>query len=115
VNRQVLRLLLKQAFPESASDQRRVVARMAGDLADSGRYREVKQRGLTPQAVVANLEDAADEYSLLERWNWWIGALDLAHGSHDEFRVRGVSESGSTSGSGSESEFDSEPGFDVDG
>jgi hypothetical protein len=111
VNRQVLRLLLKQAFPESSPDQRRVVARMAGDLGDSGRYREVKEQELTPQAVVSNMEDAPDDHGLVERWNWWIGALDLAHGEYVEFRVRGVSESESESGSGS----GSGSGFDRDG
>jgi hypothetical protein len=24
---------------------------------------------------------------LPERWNWWLGALDIAHGGHAEFRA----------------------------
>jgi hypothetical protein len=87
VNREVLRLLLRQSLPESDVDERRVVARQAGDLADSGAYEGDAGTVLTPQAVVENLADAPDEYDLVERWNWWVGALDLAHGGYDRFRV----------------------------
>lgn len=79
-------LLLKQSFG-STEDQRRVVARAAGDLADSGRYESDKGAALTPQRIVENLSDAPDE-SLVARWNWWMGALDLAHGGYREFEVR---------------------------
>jgi len=88
VNRQVLRLYLRQAFPDSTDKERRIVARFAGDLADSGRFREAKGTSLTPDTVVENLQDAPEGMDLPERWNWWMGALDLAHGSHAEFRVR---------------------------
>ncbi len=88
VNRQVLRLYLRQSFPESSAEERRVVARLAGDLADSGRYREVKGTSLSPDTIIENLGDAPEGTSLPERWNWWVGALDLAHGGHAEFRVR---------------------------
>jgi hypothetical protein len=87
MNRQVLRLLLKQSF-EGSTDERRVVARAAGDLADSGRYRADKDASLTPQVVVENLSDASDDHDLVERWNWWMGALDTAHGGYGEFLVR---------------------------
>jgi len=81
-------LLLRQSFPESSVDARRVVARQAGDLADSGVYDADAGLALTPQAIVENLADAPDDHALVERWNWWMGALDLAHGGYERFRVR---------------------------
>ena len=87
VNREVLMLLLRQSFPDSTVAQRRVVAREAGDLADSGRYDADAGVALTPQAIVENLAEAPDDRDLVERWNWWMGALDLAHGGYDRFRV----------------------------
>ncbi len=82
-------LLLKQAFG-STTDQRRVVARTAGDLADSGRYRADNGAALTPQLIVDELSDAPDDHDLVERWNWWMGALGVAYGGYDEFVVRRV-------------------------
>lgn len=84
-------LLLKQAFGGTES-QRRVVARAAGDLADSGRYREDNGAALTPQRIVDELADAPDDHDLVERWNWWVGALGVAYGGYDEFLVRRVPE-----------------------
>jgi hypothetical protein len=43
---------------------------------------------LTAETVVSNLEDAPAEYSLAERWNWWIGSLDLSYGGYRRFSVR---------------------------
>jgi hypothetical protein len=88
VNREVLMLLLRQSFPESTVPERRVVARQAGDLADAGRYAADKGVALTPQAIVENLADAPDDHGLVERWNWWMGALDVAHGEYGRFSVR---------------------------
>ena len=88
MNRDVLTLLLRQSFPESAVNERRVVARQAGDLADSGAYDADAGVALTPQAIVSNLAEAPDDHGLVERWNWWMGALDLAHGGYERFRVR---------------------------
>lgn len=65
----------------------RAVARQAGDLADSGRYQRDVGTPLTPAAVVRNLEDAPDE-GVAAKWNWWMGALELAYGGYAEFQVR---------------------------
>lgn len=66
---------------------RRVVARQARDLVDSGQFRADMGRELTVDVVVENLKDAPDDLSLPEKWNWWVGALDLAYGGYDRFRV----------------------------
>lgn len=65
----------------------RVVARQARDLADSGRFAADMGRELTAAVVVANLRDAPDDLALPEKWNWWMGALELAYGEYDRFRV----------------------------
>ncbi len=66
----------------------RAVSRQARDLADSGRVAEDLGFELTVDAVVSNLRDAPDDHALVERWNWWLGALDLSHGGYLRFRVR---------------------------
>ncbi|MFB6200621.1 MAG: hypothetical protein ABEI98_01275 [Halorhabdus sp.] len=66
----------------------RVVARAAGDLADSGRYAADFQTSLTIDVVLANLRDAPDDSTVDERWNWWMGALELSHGGYSQFDVR---------------------------
>jgi len=86
VNRERLEREL-EAF-EGSADARRVVARQARDLADSGRYEADFDATLTPETVVANLRDAPVDHDLAERWNWWIGALDVSHGGYDQFRVQ---------------------------
>jgi len=65
-----------------------VVARQARDLADSGRLQEDLGVEATAETVVSNLEDAPAEYSVVERWNWWIGSLDLSQGGYQRFSVR---------------------------
>jgi hypothetical protein len=65
-----------------------VVTRQARDLADSGRYAADIGGELTVETVVRNMADAPDGYSLVERWNWWVGSLDLSHGGYERFRVR---------------------------
>ena len=67
---------------------RRAVSRQAQDLADSGQIETDMQYRLTADAVVANLADAPEEYTLVERWNWWMGSLDLAFGEYHHFHVR---------------------------
>jgi len=66
----------------------RAIARQARDLDDSGRIEADMGYRLTVEAVVSNLADAPAEYSLLERWNWWIGSLELAFGAYQRFHVR---------------------------
>jgi hypothetical protein len=69
--------------------ERRVVARQARDLDDSGRPERDRGHPLTVADVVANLADAPDG-GPAERWNWWLGALETAHGGYAEFQVRRV-------------------------
>ncbi|MFB6147238.1 MAG: hypothetical protein ABEJ08_06075 [Halobacteriaceae archaeon] len=88
MNRSVLALLLRQSFPDSDVGERRVVARQAGDLADDGRFRDDTGEALAPQRVVEGLSDAPDDRPLVERWNWWMGALDVAHGDYARFAIR---------------------------
>jgi hypothetical protein len=66
---------------------RRVVARQARDLADSGQFEVHMDRELTAAVVVENLRDAPESLALPEKWNWWMGALELAYGGYDRFRV----------------------------
>lgn len=66
----------------------RAVSRQARDLADSGRIEEDLEYRLTVEEVLSNLDDAPDEHSLVERWNWWIGSLELSFGEYQRFRVR---------------------------
>jgi len=73
---------------EGSDAARRAVSRQARDLADSGRIEAELDYELTVDAVVANLQDAPDDHSLTERWNWWIGSLDLSHGGYQRFAVR---------------------------
>lgn len=86
MDRERLREELETAFGGTPG-QRRAVARAAGDLADSGVYRADVGTALSPSSVVAELRDAPDECDLVERWNWWIGALDLAYEGYERFRV----------------------------
>jgi hypothetical protein len=67
---------------------RRAVSRQARDMADSGRIEEELGYELTVETVVSNLADAPAEYGLIERWNWWVGSLELSHGNYQRFRVR---------------------------
>ncbi|EMA32386.1 hypothetical protein [Halobiforma nitratireducens] len=68
------------------SQERRVVVRQAVDLADSSQYRENAGTALTTALVVSELSDAP--YGTpADRWNWWIGSLDLAYGGFARFRI----------------------------
>lgn len=87
MNRELLDLRLQKTLG-GPSDERRVVVRQAGDLHDSGRYAETHGEELSVDVIVANLGDAPDEFGLVDRWNWWVGALDLAYGGYDDFRIR---------------------------
>ena len=86
MNREVLEHRLKQAF-EGAEREFRAVVRMAGDLHDSGSYREDTGSSLSPEAVVEHLGDAPED-SVADRWNWWMGALEFAYGGYADFQVR---------------------------
>jgi hypothetical protein len=86
VDRQELERVLSETFDEAGAAA--VVARQAGDMADGGQFDADFGGELTVETVVDNLQDAPDEYSLAERWNWWLGALDLSHGGYTRFSVR---------------------------
>ena len=77
---------LRAAFG-GESGERRAVARAAADLFDSKQYREDSGIDLTPEFVVAELEDAPWGPPS-ERWNWWMRALEVAYGGYEEFTVR---------------------------
>jgi len=75
------------------SEAKRVaVARQAGDLLDSKQLIDDLGTQPTPEQLCEHLSDAPDGYTLAERWNWWIGSLELAFGGYLEFRVHGESE-----------------------
>ncbi len=67
---------------------RRAISRQARDLADSGRIAADFDYELTVDTVIGHLTDAPDEHTLVERWNWWVGSLDLSKGSYQRFQVR---------------------------
>lgn len=87
VDRAVLEQELGDAFGGS-ENARRIVARQARDLSDSGQIERDLEFELTVEEIVSNLADAPDDYSLVERWNWWISSLELSHGGYTRFRVR---------------------------
>lgn len=69
--------------------ERRVVVRQAMDLVDAGRWVETHDgEALTVDRLLAELEQAPDGDGLADRWNWWIGALEIAHGGFERFAVR---------------------------
>ncbi len=86
MDRRQLEINLAGAF-DAPDGKCRAVARAAGDLADSGRYQEDVGADLTVDHVIEELQDAPDDHDLVERWNWWIGSLELAYGGYDQFRV----------------------------
>lgn len=85
MDRELLMLHLRQAF-DGTSEERRTVARAAGDLADSGTFEADLGAELTPEVVLEHLADA-NEGTPAERWNWWMGALEASHGGYREFRI----------------------------
>jgi hypothetical protein len=63
------------------------------DLAESGQVTEDRGSDLTVAEVVRNLDDAPDG-SVASRWNWWLGALEVAYGRYEAFQVRRFSREG---------------------
>lgn len=94
LDRRELRSRLAEGFDGSRAE-RRVVARAAGDLADSGQYERHTDAELTVETVVDHLRDApapargASDGGVATRWNWWMGSLELAFGGYERFRVYG--------------------------
>jgi len=86
MNREVLEHRLRQSF-EGEDGEFRAVVRMAGDLSDSGSFREDVGGPLSPAEIADHLADAPDG-SVADRWNWWMGALEHAYGGYVQFQVR---------------------------
>ncbi|WP_136600818.1 hypothetical protein [Salinigranum halophilum] len=86
VNESKLDRALREAFAGTDAE-RRVVVRQAMDLADSGQVTRDRGVALTVDEVVRNLADAPDE-RVANRWNWWMGALEVAYGGYAAFQVR---------------------------
>ncbi|MFB6169701.1 MAG: hypothetical protein ABEJ06_00995 [Haloarculaceae archaeon] len=86
MDRDKLERELAEAFGGTGAE-RRVVSRQAQDLADSGQYRTDSGHELTADVVVENMADA-DEEGVVERWNWWLGSLELAYADYERFQVR---------------------------
>ncbi|SEW15349.1 hypothetical protein [Natrinema salifodinae] len=67
--------------------QARVVVRQAVDLADAGQYEADVGATLTTDVVIDELSDAPAG-TPPERWNWWIGSLELAYGDYGRFGIQ---------------------------
>jgi len=67
--------------------ERRAVARQARDLADAGLVERDRGHALTVDVVLEELAEAPDG-GPADRWNWWVGAMDVAHGGYEPFGVR---------------------------
>jgi hypothetical protein len=87
VDREELERRLDADF-DGDDDALPVVSRQARDLADSGRIERDLGEELTLADVVGHLEDAPDDHDLVERWNWWVGSLEMSYGGYQHFRVR---------------------------
>ena len=44
-------------------------------------------RGVAVGVSEARDDHAPDDHGLVERWNWWMGALELAYGGYRQFGV----------------------------
>jgi hypothetical protein len=87
VDRAKLESELADTF-EGSESACHVVARQARDLADAGQIEADLDFELTVADVISNLEDAPEDYSVIDRWNWWLSSLELSHGGYNQFRVR---------------------------
>ena len=86
MDRQELERALREAF--DADELAPVVARQAGDMAEGEQFAADFDAALTVDTIIENLRDAPAEYTLAQRWNWWLGALDISHGGYARFSVR---------------------------
>ena len=84
-----LKHTLKREFGGSEAELR-VVIRQAQDLVDAGKAAADRGQELTVDELVGHLQDAPADADLVERWNWWMGALDVAYGGYERFSVRFV-------------------------
>lgn len=68
---------LEQEFGGSKAELR-VVSRQLRNLLDSGQLEADRGHELTIGESVDHLSDASADSTLIERWNWWMGALKIA-------------------------------------
>jgi hypothetical protein len=87
VDREDLEAQLETRY-DASPRVRAVVARQARDLAEGGQFQADFGAELDADTVLLELADAPAEYHLLDRWNWWIGSLELSHGGYERFAVR---------------------------
>jgi len=78
---------LDEAY-EADPNERRAVVRGAVDLADDGRATRDRGEPLTVDVILDELDDAPADASLAGRWNWWLGAMEVAYGGYEPFQVR---------------------------
>ncbi|USZ70912.1 hypothetical protein [Natronosalvus halobius] len=81
-----LEVRLRNRFGGTVGESR-VVVRQAVDLADSGQYEADVGAELTTEAVLEELADAPHG-TPADRWNWWIGSLEVAYGGYSQFGVQ---------------------------
>lgn len=76
-----------QARFGGSDGEARTVARMADDLAAAGQLTDDRGHPLTEPVVLEELADAP-EGTPADRWNWWVGSLEVAFGGYEQFSVR---------------------------
>ncbi|MFC4358359.1 hypothetical protein ACFO0N_10420 [Halobium salinum] len=86
---ETLEVILREAFGGTDAE-RRVVVRQARDLADSGKHDADRGFPLTVDELLDHLGDAPADCTVPERWNWWLGSLEVAYGGYREFQVQAV-------------------------
>ena len=84
-----MREALTERFAGSDAEYE-TVARQARDLGDAEKVSKDRGAQLTVDVIIRNLQDAPDELSVAERWNWLLGALEVAYGGYERFQVRTV-------------------------
>lgn len=87
MHRDALDDALTEAY-EAAPAERRVVVRQAIDLADSGRWAATHDgTALSIDRIAHELDQAPEGEGLADRWNWWIGSLEVAFGGFGRFAI----------------------------
>jgi len=79
---------LTEAFGVEDPDALAVLSRQARDLADADSPGEDLGEDLTAEAILDHLRDAPAGHTAVERWNWWVGSLEMSYGGYQRFRVR---------------------------
>ena len=77
---------LRREFGGTTGESR-VVVRQAVDLDGSGRYELDTGNFFDNDLVIQELAGAADG-TPADRWNWWMGSLEVVYGGYAEFAIR---------------------------